>query len=163
MRRLFGMKKVIMVALALVLVVPLFVAAAVPASACTPGFTPGYWKNHTEAWKIYTTGQLYRDVFGLNGKPAALAALDTLKWKGKGTTAGRDMTLLNALSIEGGGNQGAFVRYTVASLLNDTRVGANTSYIRTLVPDVFPNGGISKGEPFHSLEWWNIYLESFMD
>ncbi len=69
------------------------------------GCTPGYWKNHPEAWQTYTTNQSLESVFDV---PNSLS-LD-------------DKTLLQALSFEGGrGKDGAarvLLRAAVAALLN---------------------------------------------
>jgi uncharacterized repeat protein (TIGR01451 family) len=69
------------------------------------GCTPGFWKNHPEAWVGFTTGQTLESVFDV---PDALG-LD-------------NATLLEALSFQGGsGNVGAariLLRAAVAALLN---------------------------------------------
>lgn len=90
--------------LSVALVVALGLAIVVPASAggeppCG-GCTPGYWKNHTESWEGFTTGQYFDVVFG----------------------CGPRMTLLEALSAKnkdvGSGVEAALVRHAVAALLS---------------------------------------------
>ena len=69
------------------------------------GLTPGFWKNHTDLWSGYATGQTLESVFDV---PDSLG-LD-------------NRTLLEALSFRGGpGVQGAaqnMFRHAVAALLN---------------------------------------------
>src|SRR5918997_1453974 len=69
------------------------------------GCTPGFWKNHPEAWEGYSTGQTLEAVFNV---PDAFGLDST--------------TLLEALSFGGGnGSEGAariLLRASVAALLN---------------------------------------------
>ena len=64
------------------------------------GCTPGYWKQsqHFDSWVGYTTGQSFNTVFG-------------------GTYFTPDITLLQALGLNGGGLN-ALTRHAVAALLN---------------------------------------------
>ena len=68
------------------------------------GCTPGYWKNHTSAWDVYSPMQTVGSVF--SGASASLA----------------DDTLLQALSYQGGagllGAEQILLRAAVAALLN---------------------------------------------
>jgi hypothetical protein len=85
-----------------VLVVALSVVIVAPSSACT-GCTPGYWKNHLDAWQGYDP---YADTFyGVFG-------------------VGPHMTLLDALSAQnkdvGSGVEAAYIRHATAALLNAT-------------------------------------------
>ena len=70
------------------------------------GCTPGYWKNHTSAWDVYSPMQTVGSVF--SGASASLA----------------DDTLLQALSYQGGtdllGAERILLRAAVAALLNST-------------------------------------------
>lgn len=79
--------------------------AAVKVLAEFEGLTPGFWKNHTEDWVVYSTSQTLEDVFDV---PDALG-LDS-------------KTLLEALNFGGGkGDVGAaqnLFRAAVAALLN---------------------------------------------
>jgi hypothetical protein len=72
----------------------------------TEGCTPGYWKNHTEAWVGYSPDQTVDSVF-----------------TGADPTLG-SQTLLEALSFQGGpdlvGKQEILLRAAVAALLNST-------------------------------------------
>ena len=76
-------------------------------SAVGEGCTPGYWKNHTSAWVVYSPSQLVTGVF-----PVAAPYV------------GSTDTLLVALDYKGGKNvQGAaqtLLRSAVAALLNTT-------------------------------------------
>jgi hypothetical protein len=91
--------------LAMLVVMAIFLAAVVPvlaqtdtASACiVDGRTPGYWKNHIEAWSRYTPDQNFDSVFGVTGHG--------------------DLTLIQALGT-GGGKFDALNRHAVAALLN---------------------------------------------
>lgn len=83
------------------------VTATAPTNACTPG----YWKNHTAAWKVYVPGQTLGGVFS---SVAVITATG-------GVSLTND-TLLTALNY-GGGNDaiGAaqnLSRAAVAALLN---------------------------------------------
>jgi hypothetical protein len=101
------------------------VAAAIPLSLLAPsvanatgggynpppprgdeGCTPGFWKNHTNAWDAYSPNQTVGSVF--SGASASLA----------------DDTLLQALSYQGGtgllGAERILLRAAVAALLNST-------------------------------------------
>jgi hypothetical protein len=64
------------------------------------GCTPGFWKNHLEAWEGYSPDDTFASVFGepLPGQPASL-------------------TLEEALNLGGGGFK-ALARHGVAALLN---------------------------------------------
>jgi hypothetical protein len=66
------------------------------------GCTPGYWKQsqHFDSWTFYTTDQSFNAVFG-------------------GTYFTPDITLLQALGLNGGGIN-ALARHSVAALLNAT-------------------------------------------
>jgi hypothetical protein len=84
-------------------------SATVTAKVCGQGCTPGFWKNHTDAWPApYTTGQKLNTVFG---------PLPTLIG---------NKTFLEALSFSGGNNlNGArrtLMRIGVAALLNSVSV-----------------------------------------
>jgi len=90
--------------LAVFVAVAIAVGALVPvlaqtgtASACTEGLTPGYWKNHPDAWVTYDpdSDTTFRDVFGV----------------------GPEETLMDVLNT-GGGKWDALNRHAVAALLN---------------------------------------------
>lgn len=88
------MKKTILTLGLAVFLVTGFTASA---SACDFGCTPGFWKQdqHLDEWEDYSPSALVSVVFG----------------------CGPDVTLLAALSSEGGGEY-ALTRHAVASLLN---------------------------------------------
>jgi len=74
----------------------------VPAEGCTPG----YWKNHLDMWPEPYVAEgagatLFRDVFGMD--PCI--------------PGGTDMTLLEALQLQGGGKK-ALTRHAAAAFLN---------------------------------------------
>ncbi|MCM8571136.1 PKD domain-containing protein [Gramella jeungdoensis] len=84
------------------------------------GCTLGYWKNHTDRWcDEYLTCDLYGDVF--EAAPSKLA----------------DLTLLEALNLEGGGIYN-LARQSVAALLNtcSSEVGFAYSNVEALIADV---------------------------
>lgn len=93
-------KKLLLIAVVMAVlvgaVVPVLVQADT-ASACWEGRTPGYWKNHTSAWKVYKTTDNFRTVFGV----------------------GPDKSLIQVLNT-GGGKWDALHRHAVAALLNST-------------------------------------------
>lgn len=100
------MRKLLIIVLAVILVSGGILAQGSSATACVvEGLTPGYWKNHTQAWECYQPGDKLKDVFVV---PAYL---------GLG-----DYTLLQALQFGGGpGNVGGakiLLRAAVAGLLN---------------------------------------------
>ncbi len=79
------------------------------------GCTPGYWKNHPEAWQGYSPNATLEDVFDVPNN----LRLETVK-------------LLAALDFEGGGTAGAariLLRAAVAALLNAAHDDVN--YPRT--------------------------------
>jgi len=80
-----------------VLVVAMGLAIAVPASACTQGCTPGYWKqpHHFDSWVGYAPDDYFDEVFGV----------------------GQHIKLIDALWLRGGG-ENALMRHAVAALLN---------------------------------------------
>ena len=83
----------------------------VPSCAAQEGCTPGYWKNHPNAWRCYSTTQTVGSVF--IGVDASLAG----------------ETLLQALQGGGGpglvGAETILLRAAVAALLNACRLGTN--------------------------------------
>jgi hypothetical protein len=83
------------------------------------GCTPGYWKNHTDAWEGHDPGDLVGSVFTI---PGCLASCNL-----------GSKTLLQALSFRGGSNNcGAaqiLLRAAVAALLNASHSGVD--YPRT--------------------------------
>ena len=89
------------------------------------GCTPGFWKNHTEDWDVYTTGQTVGSVF--SAAPASVAGL----------------TLLDALK-NGGGQEEALTRHAVAALLgaasDEVAYPLEVSEVITLVNDAFTSG-----------------------
>jgi hypothetical protein len=100
-------------AIALAAALPLSVSTGVasatgyyPPPRGEEGCTPGFWKNHTSAWDVYSPTQLVGSVF--SGASASLA----------------DDTLLQALSYRGGsgllGAERILLRAAVAALLNST-------------------------------------------
>lgn len=76
------------------------------------GCTPGFWKNHLDAWAVtgYSPDQQYSDVFGFE------------------VPGHEDLTLHEALSISGGGAEYALVRHSVAGLLNAAHPDVNYRY-----------------------------------
>jgi hypothetical protein len=84
----------------------------------TEGCTPGYWKNHTEAWVGFTPDQTLGSVFTFPNAADPLASA----------------TLLEALEFESGptleDKQAVFLHHAVAALLNasaglDYQLGVN--------------------------------------
>ncbi|MDQ3783703.1 MAG: hypothetical protein M3360_02305 [Actinomycetota bacterium] len=101
------MKKRFLSVLALSLTLASLTAVTSPALAWdkgTEGCTPGYWKNHPEAWVGYSPSQTVASVF--DGEHGSLS----------------DATLIEALSFDGGsglvGAERILLRASVASLLN---------------------------------------------
>ena len=105
----------------------LAVAAPTPASATTvgttQGCTPGYWKNHTSAWKetARVTIPSSTPLSTVNG-----AAGQTL-FSATATTGYGSTTMLQALSFRGGsgvdGAEQILLRAAVASWLNSAHEG----------------------------------------
>ena len=98
-------------AIAFAAVLPLSIVSTAEATGYHPprgeeGCTPGFWKNHTSAWDVYSPMQTVGSVF--SGASASLA----------------DDTLLQALSYQGGtgllGAERILLRAAVAALLNST-------------------------------------------
>jgi len=84
------------------------------------GCTPGYWKNHPEAWEdtAYSPNDLFSDVFGM---------VITIGAGGQNTI--EDPTLMQALNATGGGVS-ALARHAVAGILNASHPDIN--YPRTI-------------------------------
>lgn len=75
--------------------------AAAPSGAWTDnptqGCTPGYWKNHTDAWVTYTPTQTVDSVFtGADPSLGSATLLDALKFKGGPDLVGKEEILLRA-------------------------------------------------------------------
>lgn len=101
------MKKRILSVLALSLALASLTAVMSPAMAWdrgTEGCTPGYWKNHPEAWVGYSPNQTVASVF--DGEDGSLS----------------EATLIEALGFNGGsglvGAERILLRASVASLLS---------------------------------------------
>ena len=95
-----GKSRAILVLLSLVFTL----AIATPVFAHNKGCTPGFWKNHPEAWVGYSPDDLIGDVF--TSTPAPYDSL----------------TLLEGLSLQGGsdlaGKLEILLRAAIAGLLN---------------------------------------------
>jgi len=161
------MKKAIMVALALVLVVPLFVAFASPALACVDGKSPGYWKNHTGAWPtIYT-------IEGVDYTLSPNTHIGDV-FPGLKSNDYNNVTLLAALQT-GGGGRAAFWRQAVAQLLNsavgDLKLAQPARYhvdwligcVIAIYPDggEYHNGSTNPSDSSWDLEDWKDYFEGY--
>lgn len=102
-------------------------------TACAQGCTPGYWKNHLDAWVDYLPDESFEEVFGvnLNGKLNGL-------------------TLIEALNLRGN-EKNSLIRHAVAALLNADSLEEyiySEAEVITMVQCVFnvPNGCETKGE-----------------
>lgn len=91
-------KATILAMLTLLVLAP-FIAVQ-PVAACTQGCTPGYWKNHPEAWVGHAQGDRVDGVFAapsdLNGDGTADTLLDALNYKGGKGVEGATRILLRA-------------------------------------------------------------------
>jgi len=59
------------------------------------GCTPGFWKNHQEAWTGFETADIIGDVFGdASGDPASATLLEALSFKGGAGIEGAARILL---------------------------------------------------------------------
>ena len=115
--------------------------------ACAEGCTPGFWKNHTEAWDQAsdptsacvaaaiaakgapysgngTTGSSFRTTFGLTGPQMTAAGLNSA------------LTLLQAINLGGGGFQ-KLARHGTSAILNSCAVayGFTSVAVLTMVHD----------------------------
>ncbi len=87
------------------------------------GRTPGYWKNHPEAWPSpYSPSNFIQDLFAIPGGLLNAGTLDLDKSGGKDT-------LLAGLNYRGGsalsGGAQILMRAAIASLLNEAYYGAD--------------------------------------
>lgn len=124
------------------------------------GRTPGYWKNHPEAWiNGYTRSQSVVSVFNI---PSALLTSGILNLDKSG---GQD-SLIDALGYKGGstlsGGAQILLRAAVAALLNkayygsDYPVGTSTTDLISQVNTVLATGSRSAYVTFGSyLDYWN--------
>jgi hypothetical protein len=80
------------------------------------GCTPGFWKNHPEAWEAtgYSPDQQFSDVFGFE------------------VPGHEDLTLFEALSLSGTGEY-SLIRHGVAGLLNAAHPDVNYRYSESTV------------------------------
>ena len=60
------------------------------------GCTPGYWKNHPDAWEEYTTSQKIGPIFGASLPQAGQTFLEALQGGGGSGVAGAQAILLRA-------------------------------------------------------------------
>ena len=61
------------------------------------GKTPGFWKNHLDAWTGYAPSQLVSSVFsGANAPQASATLLQALEFNGGSGVAGAERILLRA-------------------------------------------------------------------
>lgn len=130
--------KVVLTLLLLVGVVGIVGASVRPALANNPGgCTPGYWKNHLDAWVGHSPGELFSPHF--NG------AAPTIRTGRGGKTLVTDPTLLQALNAKGGGDN-ALARHAVAAMLNNSAGfflgGLTGADIRQLVFEAYDGGDV---------------------
>lgn len=98
------------------------------------GLSHGYWKNHTPDWD-FSTGASFENTFGVDSS-----------WQlgaGKKATTAADVTLEQALSLQGGGAS-ALAREATAALLNaldeDVSFKFSVDEIKAIVQDAFASG-----------------------
>ena len=126
----------------------LLLSGAFVVSGCEyEGKTPGFWKNHEEAWcpSGYSTEMLVGDVFII---PPCLSGL-------------ADDTLLEALSYKGGrGVEGAariLLRAAVAAILNSAHPEINYAYTVGEIQDGV-NEALASG-----YRGFMLYIKDFLD
>ena len=93
------MKNQRIAALALALALPLSVMSTGVAQAtgeADEGCTPGYWKNHTESWDVYTPDTTLGSVFSNAGSLSSDTLLEALDFGGGSTLEEAEMILLRA-------------------------------------------------------------------
>ena len=84
------------------------------------GCTPGFWKNHAAAWEVYTPGQSYSDLFGVDAD-AMESDVNVAKAYNKlgFTDVAGDLQLGEALWLKGNDDKlKQLVRTSAAALLN---------------------------------------------
>jgi hypothetical protein len=156
------MKKIVFVCLTVILSLSIVLAMAGPALACIPGKSPGYWKNHEEAWPT---------CFAIDPDATLLSIF------GIGPTGALGTTLMEALQT--GKNSALFKRedaqfwrQLVATLLNQDCDPDEVEFLRQLAQTVYPAGGGSFTPsglpwpgPFGASDWdledWKDWLEGF--
>jgi hypothetical protein len=149
-------KKIALLSVSLILVLGIVFALAAPVSACIPGKSPGFFKNHPEQWPwVQNSGQLYN--------PARVG----------GTTIGQafdittgdnydDMTLMAALWTNGNSDgKAAFWRQAVACLLHQWGDTYEIEFLQALVNDIYPDGGkfintTGWGNGTYGEDWWTL-------
>ncbi len=101
----------------------------------TEGFTPGFWKNHTEDWVGYDPTDSYADVFGVTVHEKVLKLGDKDK--------DGELSLLETLNLKGNSIK-SFYRHSVAALLNAAHPNVdyafNESEVIATVQNVFITG-----------------------
>lgn len=146
-----------------VLAISLLVQAS-PASACTMGLTPGFWKNHQIIWN---TSDLYIDDYydTLFGLTSPVTGSD-------GTSVNLHIKLIDALNANGNKNGvNAFLRQSAAALLNSVYLEdyGNPKDVKAMVQAAFGeivepyynNLALWRGPALGDMTAWKNYLENF--
>ncbi len=91
------------------------------------GFTPGFWKNHTEDWMGYDPTDSYADVFGVTVHAKVLKLGDK--------NDDGELSLLETLNLRGNSIK-SFYRHSVAALLNAAHPNVDYAFTETEVKDM---------------------------
>lgn len=163
------MKKLLIIISVLSCCLALVILSAAPAFACVPGYSPGWYKNHT--WPAYDPGANYIATFGLTGEWAPLPGsyLDA----NPGLTLGGALRLGRSDGYMGG--ELAFLRLSVATLLNGagepygTGDATEDQFLKSVVQQVYKNRGgaaVFQSDTYGT-GWtfsdWADYFDGFFD
>lgn len=122
-------------------------SAGVAYATPVEGLTPGFWKNHTDEWHIYTPTQTFFDVFGVG--PTSMTLLDCLKAKKKDIPQGSGVE----------GVEAALLRHAVAMLLNaadpDVNFGFDTGAVIFYVYSAYSGPSSGWEDAKNQWEGWN--------
>lgn len=107
------------------------------------GCTPGYWKNHLDAWpENYESDNLFSSRFG---------QIITIKWSEKGKPEDvEDPTLLQALEAKGGG-ESRLARHGTAALLSAAHLDVAYPLTFTEIKTAVQDGDLDKLEEANEL------------
>ncbi len=99
------------------------------------GFTPGFWKNHTDAWTGYAPTESYAAVFGVTVHEKILKAGDK--------NHDGELSLLETLNLKGN-HVKSFYRHSVAALLNAAHSNVDYEFseddVKAMVTEAFATG-----------------------
>jgi hypothetical protein len=142
-----GPARIVLLSVAVVVSVIGGAAAVSAVRTGNEGCTPGFWKNHTEAWEEYAPTDLISSVFNFDAGVYTDLAGDTL------------LEALNYPETQNGSPQQLLLKQAVAAILNAANEGVGYPYRRfgdpgNIIPTV--NALLSSGNEDAMLDFKDI-------